>query len=373
MLSQSIKKNIIYDDKIFSSFKGRRSFKTPEYDSEEHYRHLTNSKYYHALIVLRHYLKSVSDYYFGIKQNAKNIDLFMLTPSISSPMGPGSDSEPIRIRFGKIKTCLVDSSQFGFEPLLMNGLEKVYCCLPSMRGEDCDYRHLNQFYHCEFEMIGDLNILIPIIENYIKCLCEAILCFKNIIGKISTSPIVTKGMIKKIIKIKKFPEVTLDEAVELLLKNNKKDCIKFTKYGKDINCHGELEIMKILKIRTPLWIKYFDRDRAPFYQKPDPKNKNKTINADLLFPPLVKGSFSGEIVGSGQRQNDPKEIYESLKRQNISSVPYKWYINLRKLPQYRTTSGFGMGIERFIAWLLAKENIRDVILYPRIKNIKTYP
>ena len=80
------------------------------------------------------------------------------------------------------------------------------------------------------------------------------------------------------------------------------------------------------------------------------------------------------VPGSGQRQNSSEEMYESLKRQNnLSPKHYEWYIDLRKLPGYKTTSGFGLGIERFIAWALAKENIRDVIPYPRLKNIKMFP
>jgi asparaginyl-tRNA synthetase len=78
-------------------------------------------------------------------------------------------------------------------------------------------------------------------------------------------------------------------------------------------------------------------------------------------------------VGSGQRQDNVSEMYKSLKRQKISPKPYKWYIDLRKIPGYKTTSGFGMGIERFIAWFLAKDDIKNVILYPRIRDIRTYP
>ena len=67
-------------------------------------------------------------------------------------------------------------------------------------------------------------------------------------------------------------------------------------------------------------------------------------------------------------------MLESLKRQeNISPKTYEWYIDLRRNKNYKITSGFGLGIERFIAWSLGKDNIRDVILYPRIKNIKTCP
>ena len=78
-------------------------------------------------------------------------------------------------------------------------------------------------------------------------------------------------------------------------------------------------------------------------------------------------------MGSGQRQNNPDKIYESLQRQKINSKNYEWYVDIRRSRNYKTTSGFGLGIERFIAWALGKENIRDVALYPRLKNVRMYP
>lgn len=372
MLPKNIKKLIVEDDKKFK--KGMGKYKTPVYCPDSYYKSLCNNSYYQALIVFRHYIKIVSDYYFSTKQKAKNIDLFMLTASISSPLGPGSNSEPVSIKLGKIKTFLVDSSQFGFEPLLLNGFSKVYCYLPSMRGEDYDKRHLNQFYHCEMEMKGELKDLFPIVEGYTKILAESILLMGNIVNKISNNPVKTRKYLQETITIKKFPKITFDDAINILIKNGKRELVNFIEEGNDISPEGEIELMKILKTKTPVWLTHFDRDRVPFYQKPDFKNPNKTINADLLFPPIIKNAFGGEVVGSGQRQNKVEEMRESLKRQkNISLTPYEWYINLRKLPNYETTSGFGLGIERFIAWSLGKDNIRDVILYPRMKNIKTYP
>ena len=233
---------------------------------------------------------------------------------------------------------------------------------------------LNQFFHLEMEIIGTLDILIPMIERLVKELSRIILLMDNIISRISSNPIQTKKILKETQNIKQFPVIEFDEAINILIKNNKKKLINFTKKGRDISSKGELELMKILKTKTPIWIKNYDRDRVPFYQKPDSKNPDKTVNADLLFPPITSGAFGGEIVGCGQRQDNVKEMYESLKRQdNISPEPYKWYINLRENKKYQTTSGFGLGMERFIAWALAKDNIRDVILYPRLKNIKTYP
>ncbi|MEK7130774.1 MAG: amino acid--tRNA ligase-related protein, partial [Patescibacteria group bacterium] len=307
------------------------------------------------------------------EQNAKNIDLFMMTPSISSPAGQGSDSEAIPIVFGKLDTFLTDSSQFGFEPLLMNGFNKVYCYLPSMRGEDYDNRHLNQFFHCELEIKGGIEELIPIIEQYVKKLSATLLLLNNIIDRISHSPEATKKYLNKILNTNKFPEISFDEAVEILIKNNKDDLVNFTDKGRGISSDGEIELMKILNIKTPIWIKNFDRDRVPFYQKPNPKNSNKVINADLLFPPITNDSLGGEIVGCGERQENAEMTYDSLARQGVSPDSYEWYIDLRKMSNYKTTSGFGLGVERFIAWALGKKDIKDAIIYPRLKNVLTYP
>lgn len=348
-------------------------FELPEYNPATHYAELTHSGYFRALLALRHYIKAASDFYFSSKQGATNVDLFIMTPSISSPMGPGSDSEVIQIAFGKSHTYLVDSSQFGFEPLLMNGMDKVYCYLPSMRGEDPDKRHLNQFFHCEAEIKGSFEELIPIIEGYVKSLCKILTWMPNIVGRISKNPETTRAMLSRVLAVESFKRITFDEAIETLRKSDVPNLFTETEYGRDMSARGELELMHILGMNTPLWVTSYDRDRVAFYQKQDPRNPNKVINADLLFPPLTEGSFGGEIVGCGQRQDSAEELYESLKRQGISSESYEWYINLRRLPSYSTTSGFGLGIERFITWALCRDDIKDAIIYPRLKNIVTYP
>jgi aspartyl/asparaginyl-tRNA synthetase len=287
-------------------------------------------------------------------------------------MGPGSDSEPIPFKFGELDTYLVDSSQFGFEPLLLNGLDKVYCYLPSMRGEDSDYRHLNQFFHCEMEIRGELDMLIPIIERYVKVLAEALLRMENMLRKISQAHEKAFQNLENVLEVENFPEISFDEAVEVLEKDNKHQYVNYTEHGNDISSDGEIELMRILQVKTPIWVKYYHRDRVPFYQKPDASG-HKVLNADLLFPPIIDGSFGGEIVGCGQRQNNVEELYESIKRQKLDAAPYEWYIDLRRMPNYSATSGFGMGIERFISWAILRQNIRDAVLYPRLKNALTYP
>ena len=348
-------------------------YNVPKYNPGTHYLEVSKSGYFRELTIIRHHIKIASDYYWSEIQKAYNIDLFMLTPSVSSPMGPDNDSESIKIKFGNLHTYLVDSSQFGFEPIIMNGVDKVYCYLPSMRGENPDKRHLNQFFHCEAEIKGTLEDLRPQIEGYIKHLAYVMLSQKSILKKISANYEVSIQKLEAVINKKNFEQIEFDCAIDLLLKNGFSQYVDQTEHGIDISSQGELELMKILKTNTPIWINNYDRDRVAFYQKPHKDNPIKVINADLIFPSILKTSFGGEIVGCGQRQDKIEEIYESLKRQNIDPKPYEWYINLRRQSNYSTTAGFGLGIERFIAWTLNRDDIKDVILYPRLKNIFTQP
>lgn len=364
--SQQIK---IYDEVYLDEEKN--DFEMPVFKGDTYYKDVATYPYFRALTTLRHFIKKSCDNYWGDIQNALNVDLFMLTQSVSSPMGPGSDSEAISIKFGGNNAYLVDSSQFGFEPLLLNGIKKVYCYLPSMRGENPNKRHLNQFYHCEAEISGSLDELKPQIEGFVKYLAQTLTLMPNLLNLLSNNYKMSVEKLSLILNKDKFDEMEFDEAVQKLKDSGFENLVNKTQFGNDITCEGETKLMELLNTKSPIWINHFDRDRVAFYQKPC--KENKVINADLLFPPIVENSFGGEVVGAGQRQDCVEEIYESLKRQGLDSKPYEWYIDLRRQKNYKPTSGFGMGVERFIAWVLNRYSIQDVILYPRLKNIVSYP
>lgn len=351
--------------------KATEPFDIPKYSPDTHFLDVATSDYYHNLLLIRDIIKHASDSYMR-SRGAINVDLFMLTTSISSPMGPGSDSEPLPMDFGGEKAYLTDSSQFGFEPIMINGVDRAYCYLPSLRGETPDKRHLNQFYHCEIEITGEFKEVKRIAEDYIDSLVHVLGDCEQLIRSISRNPDQTMEYLHTY-DDGDYIVVEFDKACSLLDDNGFGQYVNHTKHGRDINALGEIEIARILGATRPFWIVNFDRDRVPFYQKPDPKDKNKVINGDLIFPPLIKDGFGGEILGAGQRQDDYQEMMESMKRQNVDSKPYDWYAELRKLEQYKQTSGFGMGIERFIAWILGLENIRDAIIYPREKGTNVVP
>lgn len=370
MLDSATKKEVKKFDALLGS---ARPVRPPAYDPLTHYLEVGKSEYFKRLVVLRHIIKLLCDGFMSKASGAINADLFMLTPSVSSPMGPGSDSEAIPIKFGTLTSFLTDSSQFGFEPIVLNGVEKVYCYLPSMRGEKPDKRHLNQFFHCEAEIRGDLEAIIKFAEDYVRYLSEGLQEAAALLDSISMQPKTTAAVLKKIAASKQFQRITFDEACDLLSQHGFERYVNETDHGRDISSAGELELMKILKTELPIWLTHFDRDRVPFYQKPDPSNPTKVLNADLLFPSLIAGGFGGEILGAGQRQDKAEEMYASLEQQDLSAKPYEWYINLRRQRGYKTTSGFGLGIERYLAWSLGFGSIQDVILYPRLKNILTTP
>lgn len=345
----------------------------PAYDPKRHYLDIATHPYYHHLILLRHIVKTLSDSYMSEVADAKNIDLFMLTPSVSSPMGPGSDSEAIPIKFGRFTSYLTDSSQFGFEPILMNGIDRAYCYLPSLRGEDPDKRHLNQFYHCEIELKGGIEVILRVAEEYVRYLCEGMLKSKELVQALSANARTSLKMAEHVGEMRTFRRVTFDDACAALISSGYGQFVNTTDHGRDISSRGELQLFKIMDIHEPFWLTGFDRDRVPFYQKPNPNDTDEVLNADLLFPNLIEESFGGEILGAGQRQDIGGEMYQSLSRQGLSAEPYEWYIDLRRNPAYVQTSGFGLGIERFLAWILCLDNIQDVILYPRLKNVLTTP
>ena len=354
--------------KIFDTQSSNTPSAPPNYDPLTHYKEIAQSNYYKDLLLLRHIFKISCDDYMSHVINAINVDMYMYTVSASSPMGPGSDSKPVLFEFGGHKTYLTDSAQFGFEPILLNGIDKAYSYLPSLRGEDADYRHLNQFYHTELELKGDRSDAMQIAEGLVKYLSAAFLASPNILKSISAQPESTIKALTDIVESKSFNRISFDDACKLLEENGCKEYINYTEMGRDISSKGELKIMELLDAHTPIWMTDYDKNRVAFYQKPNPDDTTKVLNADLLFPPIISGSFGGEIIGLGQRQDTPEEIMQTLQEQQVSADAYNWYIELRKLPGYSTTSGFGLGIERFLAWSLCLITIRDTIVYPRIKG-----
>ncbi len=340
------------------------------FEPEKHVQNLISKEYYKNLILLRNTIEKECNNYFR-KLGAPKVDLYLFSNSVSSPIALGSDSKAIGFCLEGRSYYLADSSQFGMEPLLINSFDMVYCYLPSFRGENPDKRHLNQFYHCEAEMLGNYNKAMLVAEKLVKYLTKSVL--QGLRNKdFRFSQISNLTDLDRICK-NKFTKITFDDATKLLENNGYNNLIEYRKFGRVLTPEAEKMITKLVgNDKFPVWVVNYDRDSVAFYQKPNPTDSTKALNADLLVPPLSKNGMGGEILGLGERQNSATSIIESIRRQHISNKgQYDWYIKLRENSKYRTTSGFGMGIERYISWILGLNSLADSSLYPVVKGAKT--
>ena len=319
-------------------------------DGKSHYIKALDEPWYKLLAKLENLL-SVETMKFYQKKNILTIHLPITTGSISSPMGRGSDSLPVKVKLEGVNTYLADSMQFLLEYGCRLTDRGVYYIMPSFRGEKADERHLCQFYHSEAEIIGDLDDVMNLIEKYIKHLSKAIIKqlgneIKELIGDISHIEYMAnfKG---------NFPRITFNEAeakLKELHNNNIEKYIEYNDGWRNITREGEKEIMNLYN--GIVWVTNYDILAVPFYQKFDKNNKGTTKNADLLMG-------IGETVGCGERHENYEELLESLKYHEVDIQEYEWYLNMKKIKPLKT-SGFGMGTERFFMWVLKCDDIRNM-------------
>lgn len=324
-------------------------------NTETHFINAINDNWYRSLAEINNLISKYTMLFYD-KKNIKTMHLPITTGSISSPMGLGSDSLPVKINLCGCDTYLADSMQFLLEYGCRFFEDGVWYIMPSFRGEKEDERHLSQFYHSEAEICGDLEDVMNLVEEYIKYLSKNILSeYENELEQIAG----TTEHIHKLINLKRIPRVTFDEAVEIL--DGNKQYFEYNELGfRNITDKGEKALMEYFD--GFVWITNFDTMAVPFYQSTT-NNGRSAKNADLLFG-------IGETVGSGERHSTGQEVREALKIHNVSEDEYKWYIKMKdKFPM--KTSGFGMGVERFILWFTNKKDIRDCQILPRFigKNI----
>lgn len=330
---------------------------------DTHYLKALENQWYKTLVKLEN-LVTTETMYFYQKRGIITIHLPVTTGSISSPMGRGSDSLPVKINIDGVDTYLADSMQFLLEYGCRLNEKGVYYIMPTFRGEKADERHLCQFYHSEAEIPGKLEDVMKLVNDYIKYLS------KQIIKKMGHELEEKIGDISHIKKIAnydgEFPQITFDEAEKKLKKLHSKDIKKYIEYEngwRNITKKGEKELIKLYK--GIVWVTNYDELAVPFYQQTDQNIKGTARNADLLMG-------IGETVGCGERHYKYTTLKKSLQQHEINAKEYEWYIKLRKKYPMQT-SGFGMGIERFLMWVLKAKDIRNMQICLRFNGENILP
>jgi len=149
-----------------------------------------------------------------------------------------------------------------------------------------------------------------------------------------------------------FPRVSYDDAVKIL----KERGLPF-EWGGDFGGPDETALAE--HFEQPVVIHRFPSAIKAFYMKPDPERSDLSLSVDLLAP-----EGYGEIIGGGQRLDDYDLLLERLQAHDLSRETFEWYLDLRRYGSV-PHGGFGMGIERVVAWLCGLEHVREAIPYPR--------
>lgn len=254
------------------------------------------------------------------------------------------------VKYYKNKTYLSQSWQLYAEAAVFS-LEKIYNMGPTFRAERSKTsRHLSEFWMAEMEAAWmDLQEVTRVAKDEVRFILKEVL--KNNKRELE----ILGQDIKKLERVAKakFPTITYTEAIDIL---NKKANMKI-KWGKDLRTLEENKLMDYFD--TPVVVTNYPIEIMAFYKPTDPKNPKTALCFDMIAP----GGY-GEIVGGSQRSLDVKEMTKRLKEMGEKTDNYEWYFDLRKYGSV-IHSGYGLGVERVVAWICGIENIKDAIPFPR--------
>ncbi len=247
------------------------------------------------------------------------------------------------------KAYLSQSGQLYNEALAM-ALGKVYCFAPAFRAERSKTRrHLIEFWMVEPEMaFCDLDGCLETVEELLSSALAAVArrCPEEL-RLVGRDP-------AELEKVRPpFPRISYDEAIEILRQEGLE-----IPWGEDFGAPHEAAISK--RFELPVFVHRYPTQAKAFYMKPDPDRPEVVLSADLLAP-----EGYGEIVGGGQRIDDGELLTQRLREHDLSDEDYEWYMDLRRYGSV-PHSGFGLGIERTLAWVLRLEHVREAIPFPRM-------
>lgn len=274
----------------------------------------------------------------------------VVTRAISSPVSPGSDSAPIAVFVNGHPTFLTDSAQFYLEGGCRLFPRGVYYVMPSFRDEEPDSRHLPQFWHAEAEIEGDLQAGITLAERVIRSMCRRLLEEPSI-AQYASEPARRLSGGSDV-----FQRISYSDAVDSLRGVSSALADPLSEHP-TITPAGEVSILKA-NGGGPVWVTHWDSAVVPFYQASD---DGIARNADLLMG-------IGETVGLGERHATVARLAAAAAKQGVSLTDYAWYIQLKEARPMVTT-GFGIGIERFLCWLLDMSDVREFALYGTSRSL----
>jgi asparaginyl-tRNA synthetase len=285
-------------------------------------------------------------------------------PPILTPNACEGTSELFEMDyFDNDKAYLTQSGQLYIEATAM-ALGRVYSFGPTFRAEKSKTRrHLTEFWMIEPEVTYmDLDGLMDLAQSFLTHIVTRVL-------EAHTPDLKTIGKdvtkLEAVIAPSPFPRLSYDEAHNMLLDAHDKGLIETVhQYGDDFGSPDETFISS--QFTKPVMVHRYPASVKAFYMQPDPLDPTKALCVDVLAP-----EGYGEIIGGSQRVDNYDLLKSRIESHNLPMAAFQWYLDLRKYGSV-PHSGFGMGIERCVAWICGVEHVRETIPFARTLN-RIYP
>jgi asparaginyl-tRNA synthetase len=287
---------------------------------------------------------------------------FTLTdPPILTPAACEGTSTLFPVDYFDEQAYLTQSGQLYIEATAM-ALGKVYSFGPTFRAEKSKTRrHLTEFWMVEPEVAyAQLDDIMELAEGLISFVVKR--CLERRRGDLQ----VIGRDVAKLEKIEPpFPRISYDDAVKNLQEGHAKGALeaKF-EWGGDLGSPDETYLSA--QFDKPVMVHRYPAKVKAFYMEPDPQRPELALCVDVLAP-----EGYGEIIGGSQRMASHELLVQRIHEHELPEEAFKWYLDLRKYGSV-PHGGFGMGIERAVAWICGLEHVRETIPFPRMLN-RLYP
>jgi len=313
-------------------------------------RHLwLRSKNQHAILRIRNEVeKSIRDFFYD--RDFVLID----SPILTANAAEGTSTLFETDYFGE-KAFLSQSGQLYLEPAAAS-FGRVYCFGPTFRAEKSKTRrHLMEFWMVEPEVAFlEFDGLQELAEEFVEYLVG------RAMDRCAEELKVLERDLTKLENVKRpFPRITYRDAIELLKSKGMP-----ANFGDDIG--GDEETVIANSFNAPVIITRYPAAIKAFYMQPDPEDPTLALGMDMIAP-----EGYGEIIGGSQRIHDHDLLLQRIQEHGLPLDKFQWYLDTRKYGTF-PHSGFGMGIERCVAWISGVPHLRETIPYPRMLN-RIYP
>ena len=282
-------------------------------------------------------------------------------PPILTPAACEGTSTLFPVDYFGDPAFLTQSGQLYIESTAL-ALGKVYSFGPTFRAEKSKTRrHLTEFWMIEPEVAYmDLDGLLELAENFLSHIVQSVL--KNRAPELA---VIGREPAKLQAICPPFPRLRYDEAVEMLNQAHKDGHLEAPfEYGNDFGSPDETWLSS--QFDRPVMVHRYPADVKAFYMEPDPADARYALCVDVLAP-----EGYGEIIGGSQRVSSYELLNARIEQHNLPKEAFQWYLDLRRYGSV-PHSGFGMGIERVVAWICGLEHVRETIPFARTLH-RIYP